>query len=108
MIAVGIYVEDVTGGFVAVLVGGSIIPALFLYRAAPRVSYRRRDALLGPLGIGLVPTVAWRLALLPHRDWRPRPDELRRARWLTDPRHAGTWWLPADGAAPDRPGTPPT
>ncbi|WP_157740384.1 hypothetical protein [Micromonospora auratinigra] len=63
---------------------------------APRVSYRRRDVLL-LLFMGYVFwVVSWRVAYLPHRDWRPRPDEKGRARWATEPRLAGTWSLPAD------------
>lgn len=53
---------------------------------APRVSYRRRDAWLAlvPLyGWYLICALAWRVALLPYRDWEPRADEAWRARWLT-------------------------
>jgi len=53
---------------------------------APRSSYRRRDAVLGlvPLfGWYLTAVMAWRVALLPYRDWEPRADELWRARWLS-------------------------
>ena len=53
---------------------------------APRASYRRRDAWLGlvPLaGWYLLCVLAWRVALLPYRDWEPRADEMWRARWLT-------------------------
>ncbi|MGW3786355.1 hypothetical protein ACWD5Z_17360 [Micromonospora chokoriensis] len=62
---------------------------------APYASYRRRDALLwlvGP-GIYVFSVIAWRLALAPYRDWRPRPEELPRVRWSRDPEHAGTWYL---------------
>jgi len=53
---------------------------------APYGSYRRRDAWLGLvplLGWYLLCVLAWRVALLPYRDWEPRADELWRARWLT-------------------------
>jgi hypothetical protein len=53
---------------------------------APYGSYRRRDAALGlvPLwGWYVACVLSWRAALLPYRDWEPRPDELWRARWLT-------------------------
>ena len=53
---------------------------------APYTSYRRRDTWLGLvplLGWYLVCVMAWRVALLPYRDWEPRGDELWRARWLT-------------------------
>ena len=53
---------------------------------APWSSYRRRDGWLGavPLyGWYLAGILSWRLALLPYRDWEPRPDEQWRARWLT-------------------------
>ncbi|MEU7674863.1 hypothetical protein AB0C42_08650 [Micromonospora taraxaci] len=62
---------------------------------APYASYRRRDALLwlvGP-GIYVFSVIAWRLALAPYRDWRPRPEELPRVRWSRDPERAGTWYL---------------
>ena len=53
---------------------------------APWASYRRRDGWLGavPLyGWYLAGILSWRLALLPLRDWEPRPDEQWQARWLT-------------------------
>jgi hypothetical protein len=57
-----------------------------VFALGPYGSYRRRDALLGlvPLfGWYLTGLLSWRVALLPLRDWEPRPDELWRARWLT-------------------------
>ena len=60
---------------------------------APWSSYRRRDAWLGavPLyGWYLAGVLCWRVALLPYRDWEPRPDETWRARWLTGDR-IGYW-----------------
>jgi hypothetical protein len=71
---------------------------------APRVSYRRRDAWLAlvPLyGWYLICALAWRVALLPYRDWEPRADEAWRARWLTGDR-LGLWLR---GAGPARPQT---
>ncbi|MBQ0978628.1 hypothetical protein [Micromonospora sp. M61] len=62
---------------------------------APYASYRRRDALLwlvGP-GIYVFTVIAWRVALAPYRDWRPRPEEKPRLRWSRDPEHAGTWYV---------------
>jgi hypothetical protein len=53
---------------------------------APYASYRRRDAFIGLvplLGWYLLCVLAWRVALLPYRDWEPRGDELWQARWLT-------------------------
>ncbi|MBQ1009903.1 hypothetical protein KBX53_02845 [Micromonospora sp. M51] len=62
---------------------------------APDASYRRRDALLWLIGPGLyvLAVIAWRVALAPYRDWRPRPEEAHRMRWSRDPEHAGTWLL---------------
>jgi hypothetical protein len=60
--------------------------AVAVYLLAPHASYRRRDAWQGlvPLwGWYLTCVLSWRAALLPHRDWEPRADELWRARWLT-------------------------
>jgi hypothetical protein len=71
---------------------------------APYASYRRRDAWMGLvplLGWYLLCVLAWRLALLPFRDWEPRGDELWRARWLTG-ELIGYWR--ADPAPPIRAG----
>ena len=60
--------------------------AAAVFVLAPHASYRRRDAWLGmvPLaGWYLIAVMAWRVALLPYRDWEPRADERWRARWLT-------------------------
>jgi hypothetical protein len=79
---------------------------------APWGSYRARDGWLGliPLyGWYLTCVLCWRVALLPYRDWEPRPDELWRARWLTGDR-LGLWRtdpLPAAGTAALRAGTDP-
>lgn len=53
--------------------------------ALPRVSYRRRYALLALVlyvSLWLVALAAWRLSCPPHRDWRPRGDELARVRFV--------------------------
>lgn len=71
---------------------------------APRSSYRRRDAWLGLvplLGWYLTALMAWRVALLPYRDWEPRPDELWRARWLTGDL-IGLWRADRQPAPPRR------
>jgi hypothetical protein len=60
--------------------------AAAVFVLAPYASYRRRDAWLGLLPLSgwyLLCVLAWRVALLPYRDWEPRGDELWRARWLT-------------------------
>ncbi|MET7403334.1 hypothetical protein ABZS66_58660 [Dactylosporangium sp. NPDC005572] len=52
-----------------------VAPALLTMIAAPLVGYRRRDALLWvipPLGLALAARLAWRIALLPRRDWVDR------------------------------------
>ncbi|PZG09690.1 hypothetical protein C1I95_28710 [Micromonospora craterilacus] len=74
------------------------LPAAVTAGLAPYASYRRRDALLWFIGPGLFifVLIAWRLTLLPYRDWAPRPDEAPRARWLRDPTHAGLWYLPTE------------
>ncbi len=61
---------------------------------APKVSYRRRDALWCLTGLGglvLFFIVAWRLAYLPYRDWPPRDDELPQAVYRREPPHVGVW-----------------
>jgi hypothetical protein len=68
--------------------------AAFVRVLAPRVSYRGRDAVLGGVpvyGWYLACVLAWRAALLPLRDWEPRPEEMWRARWLTGVEYAGLW-----------------
>jgi hypothetical protein len=63
---------------------------------APHGSYRRRDALwwfLPPAGLYIFAVIAWRVALLPYRDWPPRPDEASRVHWLPDRQRAGLWYL---------------
>lgn len=60
--------------------------ALAVRVLAPWCSYRPRDGWLGLIpvyGWFLICVLCWRVALLPYRDWEPRPDELWRARWLT-------------------------
>jgi hypothetical protein len=60
--------------------------ALAVRVLAPWGSYRPRDGWLGLIpvyGWYLTCVLCWRVALLPYRDWEPRPDELWRARWLT-------------------------
>ncbi|MGN6611232.1 MAG: hypothetical protein ACTHLJ_05610 [Angustibacter sp.] len=55
--------------------------ALALWFVLPHVAYRRRDVLmlLIPIyGVWIVALAFYRLAGLPYRDWRPRPDELAR------------------------------
>lgn len=70
----------------------ALLPLLaFTAWLAPRVSYRRRDALLVLVAGYVVFVIAWRLAYLPYRDWRPRPDEVTHARWSATPDQAGTW-----------------
>ncbi|WP_328461631.1 hypothetical protein OHA21_33075 [Actinoplanes sp. NBC_00393] len=69
---------------------------------APWSSHRRRDGWLGavPLyGWYLAGILSWRLALLPYRDWEPRPDEQWQARWLTGDL-LGYWRADAAGTRP--------
>jgi hypothetical protein len=73
---------------------------------ARHASYRRRDAWLGlvPLvGWYLIAVMAWRVALLPYRDWEPRADEMWKARWLTG-EMAGYWRSDPAPAPRARPG----
>jgi hypothetical protein len=75
-------------------------------------SYRARDGWLGLIpvyGWYLTCVLCWRVALLPYRDWEPRPDELWRARWLTGDQ-LGLWRtdpIPAARTASLRGGTDP-
>lgn len=63
------------GGLLAVL-PGVVLVALF----APRVAYRRRDALLlllPPWGLRVAWVIGTRLGQLPQRDWPERADTFR-------------------------------
>jgi hypothetical protein len=99
MLAVGLFAASVVPGWtlgdLAERWTGSVVldwlvmlgwSAAAIRVLAPYASYRRRDALFGLvplLGWYLLCVLAWRVALLPYRDWEPRGDELWRARWLT-------------------------
>lgn len=89
-------VEEWTGGFLWGYLASTAYGTAAIAVLAPRCSYRRRDALFGlvPLvGYYVTCVLAWRVALLPFRDWEPRADELDRSRWLDDPGFEGTWVL---------------
>ncbi|MCZ7377591.1 hypothetical protein [Micromonospora sp. WMMC250] len=88
-------IESRSGSGPAADLSAIAIPMAATAWLAPYASYRRRDALLwlvGP-GVYVFSVIAWRLALSPYRDWRPRPEELHRVRWSRDPERAGTWYL---------------
>jgi hypothetical protein len=59
----------------------------------PKVSYRWFDCLMLAIPIAgqliWAPRILWRIAYLPYRDWRPRPDEARGWVRISDPRSAG-------------------
>ncbi|MFI7598885.1 hypothetical protein [Actinoplanes sp. NPDC049681] len=81
--------SDLAGG-----VTSTLLLMLVTAWLAPKVSYRRRDALWWITGIGglwLCLILAWRLAYLPHKDWPPRDDELPHAVYLREPSYAGVW-----------------
>lgn len=64
---------------VAAFVSGLAVQLGFFAWLAPKVSYRWFDCLilLVPFSGALIwgSRIAWRVAYLPYRDWRPRPDE---------------------------------
>ncbi|MGC5021254.1 hypothetical protein [Micromonospora sp. DT47] len=81
-------IEDRTGSGVLADFGAIAVPTATTAWLAPRVSYRRRDALwwlAGGVGIYVFGVIAWRLALLPYRDWTPRPEEASQARYQLRP-----------------------
>jgi hypothetical protein len=60
-----------------------IFPVVCTAILAPHASYRRIDALhwfVPFIGAGLTIRLAWRVSLLPYRDWPPRKDEIPRMR----------------------------
>ncbi|MFI7599498.1 hypothetical protein [Actinoplanes sp. NPDC049681] len=80
-------VSEITGSkYLGWFVSG-ILPCLFGTWIAPKVSYRRRDALIlltmGPSAMPSGPLllkIIWRTAYLPHRDWPLRADEVAAGR----------------------------
>jgi hypothetical protein len=74
----------VTDELSAALILGPDQPQRFL-TAWHGPQYRRRDSLLMALfpfmNFVLAAKVGWRLANLPSRDWRPRPDEPGFVEW---------------------------
>ena len=80
------FVEETTGSeYLGWLVAG-ILPFLVGAWLAPKVAYRRRDALIlltmGPSALPNGPLflkIIWRTAYLPHRDWPPLADRAGRA-----------------------------
>ena len=97
-VTLGMLIEDLTGSRELGNLASWAIPALVVAWLGPTVSYRRRDALLGPLFLWVV---AWRVTFLPYRDWPPRDDEVSRARYIRQaefghewvPEYAGLWHL---------------
>jgi hypothetical protein len=74
--------EEATGRESLGWVAGGILPCLLGLWLAPKVSHRRRDALVfllagwAPIACSaLLVTIVWRLAYLPHRDWQLRAEE---------------------------------
>lgn len=78
-----VLVRDTTCNEYLGWVGAGILPYLAGVWLAPKISYRRRDALIfltmGPSALPsalLFIRIIWRVASLPHRDWPLRPDEV--------------------------------
>jgi hypothetical protein len=76
--------------------GDSMVPIVVLFvlgaLAAGRVSYRWFDAFLVLIpiyGLFFLVKLAWRLALLPYRDWPPRPEEAPHWRKVAHPSRPG-------------------
>jgi hypothetical protein len=92
-------VQDATGSHALASLAVWLFSAPFAVWLAPKVSYRRRDALLGPWMMGII---AWRMAYLPYHDWPPRDDEVPQAQCIREaefggewkPEYAGLWRLP--------------
>ena len=85
-----VLVRETTGNEYLGWLGAGILPCLAGVWLAPKISYRRRDALvfltMGPSALPsalLFIRIIWRVASLPYRDWPPRADE------VTAGRHAG-------------------
>jgi hypothetical protein len=95
-------VQDAAGSHDLAGLAAWFFSALFVVWLAPKVSYRRRDALLGPCMIGII---VWRIAYLPYRDWPPREDEVPHAQYIREaqfgadwePEYTGLWRLSKSG-----------
>ena len=82
--------EELTGSEYLGWLAAGVLPCLWGLWLAPKVSYRRRDALvfltMGPSAIPgalLFVKIIWRIAYLPQRDWPLRPDEVAAGRQTT-------------------------
>jgi hypothetical protein len=92
-------VQDVTGSHALADLILWLFPVPIVAWLAPKISYRRRDALLGSW---MILTIGWRIASLPYRDWPPRDDEVPQAQYIGKaelgaqwkPEYAGLWQLP--------------
>jgi hypothetical protein len=94
------YLGQPRSGFFSDVTRGAI-PALVALPLLGKVSYRKRDALLiyflPVVAIWLLPLIGWRLPVVQHPDWPPRPA--KRSPEPDGPR-GGTG---PDGAAAARP-----
>ncbi|SNS54953.1 hypothetical protein [Actinoplanes regularis] len=96
--ALSLVVEDATGNHTLGGLAAWLFSAPFVVWLAPKVSYRRRDALLGPWMLGII---AWRISYLPYHDWSPRDDQVSLTQCLREaefgaewrPEYAGLWRL---------------
>ncbi|OJF12280.1 hypothetical protein BG844_21410 [Couchioplanes caeruleus subsp. caeruleus] len=92
-------VQDATGSSRLGGLAAWLLAVPFVVWLAPKVSYRRRDAVLAPWVLLIV---AWRITSLPYRDWPPRDDEVPRAKYIRatefgtswKPEYTGLWRLP--------------
>jgi hypothetical protein len=80
--------QDATGSHALTSLAIWLFPVPFAVWLAPKVSYRRRDVMLGPWMIGII---AWRIAYLPYHDWPPRDDEAPRAQYIREAEFGGEW-----------------
>ena len=85
--------SPVHAGFLAIPLVVVVAWCVFIYKCAPLVSYRSRDAfmILIPLWgiVWLTSIVVWRLMFLPYRDWSPRPEEATGWQQVLDPLSPG-------------------
>ena len=82
-----VLVRETTGNEYLGWLAAGILPCLAGAWLAPRISYRRRDALvfltMGPSALPsalIFVRIIWRVAHLPHRDWPLRADEITAGR----------------------------
>jgi hypothetical protein len=105
-----VWVGEVTGHKELGRAAGGILPYLLGVWLSPKISYRRRDALIFlTMGWSAIPSavllvkVMWRTADTPHRDWPLRADEVNAGRRTSYPESIAHEEIAHEEPAPEQP-----